>query len=425
MRRNYSTARKAVLGAIYTLSLLVWAALVSDTAGLAQRAATPPVFPTSVPMLLPTVRPPPPRVIAPAPAPVLQNIAPEADQRVGAFHPKTGRYISAWLTSSFSSANRSSFEANADILDEVSPFWYSTNARGNLLRDRDARDETLIELAHSKNVLVLPTIHNVVHGGDPVPALLLNADRRSQHVRNIVEEVLNNNYDGIDIDYEALDSSLREEYSALIIELSKALHAQGKLLTIAVHAKDCDYCGLGGYQDWLVLGQAVDRLRIMTYDYSWRGGGAGPVAPLYWVNAVAEYAKSVVDPAKVVIGVQFYGYDWPANGGDAKAYTWENFKSIIDTYKPEVNLVETDSSGRQVQENKISYNTRDGRRTAYFATSRGLQAKLELVQRVDLAGIAIWQLGGEDPQNWDVIRGKLVEDPFESQRMLNQVLPEH
>jgi spore germination protein YaaH len=425
MRRSYSAVRKAVLGAIYTLSLLVWVGLVADTAGLAQRAATPPVFPTNVPAVIPTLSPPPARVVAPPPAPVLQNIAPEADQRVAAFHPKTGRYISAWLTSSFDSANRSSFEANADILDEVSPFWYSTNARGNLLAGADARDQTLVELAHSKNVLVLPTIHNVVHGTDPVPALLLNADRRSQHVRNIVEEVLNNNYDGIDIDYEALDSSLREEYSAFITELSKALHSQGKQLTIAVHAKDCDYCGLGGFQDWPVLGQAVDRLRIMTYDYHWRGGGAGPVAPIYWVNAVAEYAKSVVDPAKVVIGVQFYGYDWVAGGGDARAYTWDGFKSIIDVYKPEVNLVETDTSGRTVQENKISYSARDGRHTAYFATSRGLQAKLELVQRVDLAGIAIWQLGGEDPQNWDVIRGKLVEDPFESQRMLNQVLPEH
>jgi spore germination protein YaaH len=254
---------------------------------------------------------------------------------------------------------------------------------------------------------------------------LANPDRRSQHVRIIVEDVLTYNYDGIDIDYESLDSSLREEYSAFIVELSKALHAQGKLLTIAVHAKDCDYCGLGGYQDWTALGQVVDRLRIMTYDYHWRGGGAGPVAPLYWVNSVAEYAKSVVDPAKVVIGVQFYGYDWPAAGGDAKAYTWEDFKSIIDAYGPEVNLVETDSNGRVVQENRITYNTRQGRRVAYFATSRSLQAKLELVQQVDLAGIAIWRLGGEDPQNWDVIRNKLVEDPFESQRMLNQVLPEH
>ena len=33
--------------------------------------------------------------------------------------------------------------------------------------------------------------------------------------------------------------------------------------------------------------------------------------------------------------------------------------------------------------------------------------------------------GGEDPRSWEVIRSRLVEDPFESQRMLNQLLPEH
>jgi spore germination protein len=426
MRRIRSPLRKSFLGAVYTLSLLVWAALVVDTVGLAQQAALPPVFPTAAaPTALPTSPPPSLPVAAAKPAEVLTNIAPEADKRVATFHPKTGRYISAWLPDSFDSPNRASFEENADILDEVSPFWYSTDARGNLLAGADARDKTLVELAHSKNVWVIPTVHNIVNDADPVPAILRSPERRNAHVRNIVEEVLAHNYDGIDIDYEFLDSSMREEYSAFVEELAGALHAQGKLLTIAVHAKDCDGCGLGGFQDWAALGQWVDRLRIMTYDYHWRGGGPGPVAPLYWVNDVAAYAKSVVDPAKVVIGVQFYGYDWPAAGGEASAYTWQDFKKIIDAYGPEVNLVETDSNGRPVQENKISYSTRQGRRTAYFATSRSLEAKLGLVQSVDLAGIAIWRLGGEDPQNWDVIRARLVEDPFESQRMLNNVLPEH
>jgi spore germination protein YaaH len=217
-----------------------------------------------------------------------------------------------------------------------------------------------------------------------------------------------------------MDSSLRDEYSAFIVDLAAALHAQGKLLTIAVHAKTSDYGGLGGFQDWVVLGQAVDRLRIMTYDYHWRGGGPGPVAPVYWVRQVAEYAKSVVDPAKVVIGVPFYGYNWPRGGGNASAQTWDAIDNLIQTYGLTVNLAESDSNG-PIQENWISYSGR----TAWFATSRSLDAKLELVQQFDLAGIAIWRLGGEDPRNWDVIRSRLVEDPFESQRMVNQVLPEH
>lgn len=372
--------------------------------------------------LVPAATPRPPQIVAPRPAQVLPDTQPVPEQRLAGFHPKTGRYISAWLPDSFDSINRQSFEANADILDEISPFWYTTNARGDILRDGAARDKTLVELAHSKNVLVIPTIHNVL-ATDPVPTLLRNPERRAQHIRNIVDEVLENNYDGIDIDYEMLSSSLRDDYSTFIVELGKAMHEQGKLLTIAVHAKTSDYGGLGGFQDWVVLGQAVDRLRIMTYDFHWRGGGPGPVAPLYWVQQVAEYAKTVVDPAKVVIGVPFYGYNWPA-GGTAIAQTWDLINDLIEANNLEVNLKESDANGL-VQENWLTYSSRAGRRTVWFATSRSLEAKLELVQQMDLAGIAIWRLGGEDPDNWRAIRGKLVEDPFESQRMVNQVLPEH
>jgi hypothetical protein len=103
--------RKPLFGAIYTLSLLVWAALVADTVGLARQAGAPVIIPTVAPTAVPTPRPP--RIAPAKPAEVLRNIAPEADQRVNKFHPKTGRYIAAWLPDSFGSVNRESFEANA------------------------------------------------------------------------------------------------------------------------------------------------------------------------------------------------------------------------------------------------------------------------------------------------------------------------
>lgn len=417
-RRIRSALSRFLPAMVFLVAMLVWVALLADTVGLAQQASSPPVFPTTTAAPQPTQRPLAP-VVAARPADVLPNVAPNSDRRVSQVHPKTGRYIAAWLPDSFDSTNRQSFEANADILDEVSPFWYSTDARGNLLHGADARDQTLIELAHSKNVLVLPTIHNIVNGTDPIPAILSSPERRRQHVRNIVQEVVAHNYDGIDIDYELLDSSMRAAFSAFVTELGTALHAEGKQLTIAVHAKTSDYGGLGGFQDWSVIGPAVDRMRIMTYDYHWRGGGPGPVAPVYWVREVAEYAKATVDPAKVVIGVPFYGYNWPTSG-DATPQIWEAINDLIQTYGLTVNFAESDANGL-IQENWITYKGRK----VWFATSRGLEAKISLVQELDLAGIAIWRLGGEDPKNWEAIRAKLVLDPFESQRMLNGVLPEH
>lgn len=417
-RRSFSAARKAFIGLVLFIAIFGWILVAINTVGLAQQALTPPTVPT------PTVTAAVPPVYALAvptaiAAPIFPDVRSTTEEQGAAIHPKTGRYISAWLPDSFSGENRESFEQNADIIDEVSPFWYSTTSGGELLHGADARDKTLVDLAHSKNVLVIPSTHNVVNGVDPVPPLLRNPEARRRHVRNIVNEVLAYNYDGFDIDYEALDTSLRPEYTAFITELAAALHEQEKMLTIAVHAKSSDYGGLGGFQDWVVLGKVVDRLRIMTYDYHWRGGGPGPVAPVYWVNEVAEYASTVVDPSKVIIGVPFYGYNWPVGGGSASGQTWNIINDVIRSRGLKVNLQESDA-GRPVQENWITYNGRE----VWFSTSRGLEAKIELVQQLDLAGIAIWRLGGEDPENWDVIRRKLVQDPFESQRTINRALPE-
>src|SRR3712207_6452062 len=87
-------------------------------------------------------------------------------------HPKTGRIVAAWLPTSFDAAQaRASFDANRDVLDEVSPFWYQVRSDGTLRAENGARDSELVNAAHAAAVLVIPTIHNV---NDPqaVPDML-------------------------------------------------------------------------------------------------------------------------------------------------------------------------------------------------------------------------------------------------------------
>ncbi len=422
-RRFLPGLRTLLLGTMYIVALAVAAALITDTLALARQlpsVATTSPSPTMAPSAatpqtraVPLIKLPTP--VPPTPIPV------SADAATGlpGYHPKTGRYIAVWMPPSFSGGSRASFEANKDIIDEISPFWYATDSSGRLY---GTRNDELVRIAHENNILIIPTIHNI---SDPssVVTVLTNPQRRARHIQNIVDEVLARNYDGIDIDYESLDSSLREEYSAFIKELAEALHAQGKMLTVAAHAKDKDYGGLGGYQDWAEIGQFVDRLRIMTYDYSWRGSGPGPVAPLYWVQSVAEYARSVVDPTKVVIGVPFYGYDWPP-GGRARALPWRDIEDLIEEQSLTVNLMQRSAQGR-VDESYFYYRSSQGTRTVWFMTDSGLESKIDTIQSMDLAGLAIWQLGYEKPEYWEVIRREMVEDPALIQRAINPLLPEH
>jgi len=422
IRRSASFSTLA-LGLIYTVAVVVAGALIiqtlimarnipaSQTAGTqAVLIVTPTTVATSAPLIiLPTPVPP-------TPLPTATDLETEPVS----YHPKSGRYIAVWLPPTFSGGARESFEANKDVIDDVSPFWYSTDSTGRLY---GTRDDELVRVAHESNVRVIPSIHNVTSNPAAVIPVVRDPQRRTRHIQNIVDEVLARNYDGIDIDYEALDSSLREEFSAFIRELAAALHQNGKLLTVAVHAKDSDYGGLGGFQDWAEIGKSVDQMRIMTYDYHWRGGSPGPVAPAYWIESVTAYARSVVDPAKVLLGVHFYGYDWPSSGS-ATPRPWSVIQEIIDEQGATVNFMESNANGR-VEESYFSYRTSGGIHQVWFMTKTGLASKIKTVQDQDLAGIAIWQLGYEKPEYWETVRQNMVEDPTLIQRAINPLLPDH
>lgn len=405
-------AALAVAGALIFQTLQIARALptVSAQANTAAASTSVPATPTAAPLIvLPTPVPPTPIPTAGSPetAPV-------------SYHPKSGRYIAVWLPPDFAGGARESFEANKDVIDDISPFWYSTDSSGRLY---GKRDDELVRIAHENNVRIIPSIHNVTANPGAVVPVLRNPQTRARHIQNIVDEVLARGYDGIDIDYEGLDSSLRADFSVFIRDLAAALHSHEKVLTIAVHAKDSDWGGLGGFQDWVEIGQHVDQLRIMTYDYHWRGSGPGPVAPAYWIRSVVEYARSVVEPSKVLLGVHFYGYDWPP-GGNATARPWSVIQQIVSEQGAAVNFRETDSRGR-VEESYFTYRSAQGLREVWFMSETGLASKINTVQEFDLAGIAIWQLGYEDPDYWETVRDNMVKDPTLIQRAINPLIPDH
>ena len=161
----------------------------------------------------------------------------------------------------------------------------------------------------------------------------------------------------------------------------------------------------------------------MTYDYHWRGSGPGPVAPAYWIDAVAKYARSVVEPSKVLLGIHFYGYDWPPDG-NATPRPWSVIEDIINEQGATVNFMERNASG-PVEESYFSYRSPQGTRQVWLMTETGLASKIKTAQELDLGGIAIWQLGYEKPAYWKTVRENMVEDPTLVQRALNPLIPDH
>ena len=285
---------------------------------------------------------------------------------------------------------------NADVIKEANFFWYQLKADGSIAGSVQSPEG--VAAARAAGLRIVPSIQNGDFDRARVARLIHDPAQRTRHVADIVKLVQEDGFDGIDVDYESLNAEDRDDFSAFIEELAKALHAQGKLLSIAVHAKTEAQGSWNGpqAQDWLRLGAAVDSFKIMTYDFHSAAGPAGSIAPLDWVDQVLTYAATVVPPAKTYLGVPLYGYDWA--GATAQSLNWRQATKLKDSNDAQV---QRDASN----EGFFSYGT-DGRDTVYFNDGLTMQTRLQdaLARHPQIAGIALWSLGGEDPANWTAIR---------------------
>ncbi|MFI7675888.1 glycosyl hydrolase family 18 protein [Actinophytocola sp. NPDC049390] len=173
------------------------------------------------------------------------------------------------------------------------------NANGTLQAIPDpGKLSSLVSLGHSNNVKVSLAIGGWNDGNDSAfEALAANATSRTTFVNSVVNVVNQYNLDGVDIDWEYPDPyASGTNFTALMQQLSSAMHSRGKLLTAAVVSGGGTAEGVQtpvfGYVDWL---------NIMAYD------GGSPHANYDWSIQSANYWKGRGLPAsKTVLGVPFY-----------------------------------------------------------------------------------------------------------------------
>jgi spore germination protein len=214
--------------------------------------------------------------------------------------------------------------AHRDDFTEVSPWMYGLSADGRIdtqygQAQTAAVDGQLTRL-RGAGLKLVPTLANITADRwsyQPAASILHDPVRMKQHVAAIVGLVRQHHYAGIDIDYENLRAGDRRPFTAFITALGTALHADGKVLSVALFAKTTnagvDQRNLA--QDYAAIGRVADQVRLMAYDYHWAASAPGPVAPLPWVRAVLKYAKSQIPARKVILGIPLYGYDWSAGHG--------------------------------------------------------------------------------------------------------------
>ena len=327
---------------------------------------------------------------------------------------------------------------NKDLMKEVMPFWFSLKSP-TVIRDDYVSGNPSWPMADTVCLMRRAGLQIIPTMTDGTAKLVLseylaNAATRTTIVNTIVDLVVKNNFDGIDLDYEGFAfvdgnstwSKTAPRWVALVKELSVALHAKNKLLSVSTPYLYDPKEKQKGYfvYAWADIASSIDRLRIMTYDYS--VAKPGPMGPLSWTEKTIKYAISIMSASKVYVGLPGYGRDWitsvngkcptsapPGLKGGAKAATFKmNYaaaKATIDGAIPIYN----EQYGEATYNYTQTYNGLSAtgastactvNRTVWYQNARSFAERMALVSKYRLGGAAMWTLGMEDAAATNEIR---------------------
>jgi hypothetical protein len=263
-------------------------------------------------------------------------------------------------------------------------------------------------------------------------AVLADPGQRAAHVNALVALVESNGYAGIDLDYEQFAfadplstwAATRPNWVQFVAELGAQLHARGRLLTVTTppiyNGTRAPGSGYWVY-DWAGIAPHIDRLRIMTYEYSL--ASPGPMAPLPWVRDVLAFAITQVHQAKVQVGIPAYGRNWVA--GIAGTCPDGVSPERVDVRSANVDALIAQKGvtpARDAWSGEMTFSYADTYtgappagtpgptvtcqvfRTVWYPDVAAMMERAHLVGSFGLSGLALWSLGFEDASFWPPLR---------------------
>ena len=347
--------------------------------------------------------------------------------------PKPDIPLDAWVPYWALDASLPEFGRRGPSMREVSPFWFNAVGVDQIIVDPNASGELtaqFMEQAERADVDVVPSIIDGLPAG-AMAAILADPTTRAQHVEAIRAFAADGGYDGIDIDYEQFAFSdgrdtwaaTRPNWVLFMEELGAALHADGRTLTVSIPpVYDAGQTPDSGYwvYDYGAIVEHVDRIRMMTYDYS--VGEPGPISPLDWVeSAITGAIEATGSPDKLVLGLPAYGRNWPVRvagecpATDVPGRTTVSARSVDDLIaRRKGQPIRVDETGEWMFEYDLEVT--DGTtscvqtRQVHYVDGDGVRLRMDLARQYRLDGVALWALGFDDDAVWDSIL-PTVADP--------------
>jgi spore germination protein YaaH len=302
---------------------------------------------------------------------------------------------SGWIPNWGFDLGLESLENNLGIIDTALPVLYTVDKAGDVVSRgvSEAKIQELLSFSRENNIKIIPTVGS--YDFEATASAFQDEAAYQKQVEKIVAEVEKYDFDGIDLDYEMVNSPYKENFLKFLKNLSEELNERDKVLSVTVFAKwdNADYKDhqeTRAVQDYSEVAKYADEVRIMAYDYTLQSSKVpGPIAPIDWVKKILDYATEKIPKEKVWLGVHLYGYQWSSDRTIAFTYTTALSAIVND---PDIEYVYKEDIG----ETYSVFSCDNGYTCkAYFQSPEGVEARRTLAKEYEVAGISYWRLGGE------------------------------
>jgi Glycosyl hydrolases family 18 len=339
-----------------------------------------------------TPAPLPAATAPPQPAPPsLANAAPLRPHEVFGFAPYwTLSQSAGFNVQGISTLAYFSIDVNADgSLDESGPGWqgYESQALATLITRAHAAGDRVVLTANCFDQSTLDQLTS-----SPTAATTL--------ATALVAAVGAKNMDGVNLDFEGEGSSDQAGLTKLVGTVSNALHQANPHYQVTMDTYASSAGDPNGFYNIATLAPEVDAFFVMEYQLNLQSTTSA-VSPLTSTmfsdhQAVAQYT-AVVPASKVILGMPYFGIDWPTTDGTLTAQatgpaTDVSYGQVMASGHPIYWDAQTDTAW-------TSYEVGTQWHETFFEDAASLYDAAQLANSNGLGGMGIWALGmdGNDP----------------------------
>lgn len=307
---------------------------------------------------------------------------------------KNEKITLAWFQVSGTAGN-SSIDNNMSTISGVNviaPTWYSvTDESGNMSSYASA---DFVSKMHQRGIDVWALVSDFDTNVD-FAQLYSSKAARTNMVNKLVGEVKSYGFDGINLDYENIKSAYAKDYLQFVRELSVACERNGIVLSTDNYKPEA-YNRCYNLKE---QSKFVDYVIVMAYDEHYAGTDAGSVASLPFVKEAVEDTVQLVGKEHVIAGIPFYTRIWTTTDGNTTSRA-VGMQAAIDQLNSDGQVaLWNDDCGQYV----ASYTVGSSTRQIWFEEEKSIEAKMQVIQQENTAGVACWKLGLEKSTVWSVI----------------------